>query len=80
MTQRAPHRSETICIGCLNEYKPARTHLRARGTSKFCSSCRVSNGEPRWARTVSTTPTSRSTTDVATTLALIDALGFWLDA
>lgn len=73
MTQRAAHRTETICIGCLRDYRPARTHVR-RGASRFCSNCRASNGEPKFAQRLD------ATTDATTALALIDALGFWLDA
>lgn len=75
MTHRATHRNESICIGCLGDFRPTRSRLRRSGTSSFCSTCRVSNGEPRWAET----PGAKHT-DGATALALIDALGFWLDA
>jgi hypothetical protein len=75
MTQRATHRNEPICIGCLGDFRPARASYRRSSTSSFCTSCRVSNGEPRWAET-----TTAPAADGAAALALIDALGFWLDA
>ena len=74
MTHRATHRNEPICIGCLGDVRPTRSFRRS-GTSTFCSACRASNGEFRWAET-----SSEQHTDGATALALIDALGFWLDA
>lgn len=78
MSQRAAHRSETLCLGCLRELKVTQPRSsRRRGTSAFCLSCRVSSGEPRF---VDAPGVAAAAADPVATLALIEALGFWLDA
>ena len=81
MSLRATHKSPAICLGCLRDHdapRPRHSGSRHRsGTSSFCSTCRIQAGEQRLA--TAGVPMQAQSNDVAA-LALISALGFWLDA